>query len=186
MQNGKHKVIKRRINWNGFLRKCVMDYPNEAIALIYTEKPYTDNEVWHIIPMKNIAKKPDNNFKIEDKESRELFKYSRDLGWHFIGSIHSHPYPKGKFSEEILQYKLLPSKKDLRSSKSRDLIVTAIIVCDNKAIYDIRFHNPFGIGKVDILLDTETTTVGNFFPEQESLMFFSRFAFVALLHHQNQ
>ena len=161
-----------------------MDYPNEAIALIYTEKPYTDNEVWHIIPMKNIAKKPDNNFKIEDKESRELFKYSRDLGWHFIGSIHSHPYPKGKFSEEILQYKLLPSKKDLRSSKSRDLIVTAIIVCDNKAIYDIRFHNPFGIGKVDILLDTETTTVGNFFPEQESLMFFSRFAFVALLHHQ--
>ena len=142
----------KKVIWNGFLGRCVKDYPKEAIALIYTQNPYTDDEIWHIIPMKNIAKKPENNFKIDDKESKELFKHSRDLGWHFIGSIHSHPYPKGEFSEEFLQQKLLPSKKDLRSSKSRDLIVTGIIVCDKKAIYDLRFHSPFGIGKVDINL----------------------------------
>ena len=139
-----------------------MDYPKEAVALIYTQNPYTDDEIWHIIPMKNIAKKPNNNFKIDDKESRELFKYSRDWGLHLIGNIHSHPYPKREFSEEFLQQKLLPSKTDLRSSRCRDLIVTGIIVCDKKAIYDIRFHSPFGKGKVDIMLDDTHKIVGKF------------------------
>ena len=146
-------MIIKKVNWNGFLKKCIKEYPKESVALIYTENPYTDEEIWHICPVKNVAKNPENNFKVDDKEAKELGKSSRGSYWNFIGSIHTHPYPEDiEFDEGMLQRKLLPSEKDLRSSKCRDLIVTGIIVCDNKAIYGLRFHSPFGKGEVDINL----------------------------------
>lgn len=142
----------KKANWNGFLKICIKEYPKEVAALIYTENPYTDNEIWHICPVKNISKKPETHFKLDSKETREIFKKSRDLHRNLIGMIHTHPYPKREFSEEFLQKVLLPSKHDLRNAKCRDLIVTGIIACDKKAIYDIRFHNPFNSEKVDITL----------------------------------
>ncbi len=63
--------MKLKVIWNGFLGRCVKDYPKEAVALIYTQNPYTDKEIWHIIPMKNVSKKPETNFKIDDKESKD-------------------------------------------------------------------------------------------------------------------
>lgn len=153
-----------KVNWNGFLKQCIGKYPKEVVAGIFSEGIYTDKEEWHIIPMKNIHKKPENNFKTDGKEWREQYKKARENHWNYIGLIHTHPYPKGiEFDEVMLQRKLLPSKKDIRTATTRDLIITGIIVCDSKAIYDIRFHKPHNTEKMDIQLmsfDNEPKEVG--------------------------
>ena len=141
------------IKWNGFLKKCVADYPREAVGCIFTENPYTNLERWHILPVKNVHKKPTNNFRIDDEGWRVAMKKARSEHWNYIGLIHTHLYPQDiEFDEGILQRLLLPSKKDIRSATTRDLIVTGIIVCDDKDIYGIRFHKPHSTEKVEIEL----------------------------------
>ena len=163
--------MMKAIKFNGFLKKCVDSYPNEVVGCLFTENPYTDVEQWVLIPMKNVHKKPDNNFKIDDKEWREVMKKAKSEHWNYIGSIHTHPYPQDiEFDEGMLQRKLLPSKKDIRSAVTRDLIVTGIIVCNDKAIYDIRFHKPYNTEKVEIELMSFDKTVRGFFPTEDIII----------------
>lgn len=146
-------MIYRKINWNGFLKRCIEDYPNEALGTIFSEDTYTEKEEWHIYPQTNIHKKPKNNFKWEGKEWKETLKIAKALYQVYIGTIHTHPYPENnEFDKSALPELLLPSKKDIRGASSKFLLVAGIIVCDNKKIYGIRFHNPFGINEIPIHL----------------------------------
>lgn len=159
-------MIYKKINWNGFLKDCVKAYPNECVGGLFAERPYTEKEVWHVYPCKNISKKPIKHFKCDDKEWRKIRKTARNLSWNFIGLIHTHPYPSDiEFDEGLLQRLLIPSKRDITNGTVRDFLANGIIVCDDKSILGIRFHNPFGITEVPIHLISFEKEAKNMLPK---------------------
>lgn len=137
-----------KINFNGFLKKAIEEYPKEACAFLFSKKPYSDEEEWFCFPVSNIDPHPEEGWMPDKKETQKIKQEARKRGLVKIGNIHTHPIIKGdNFHEEYFE----PSERDLKFARKYRDIVRSIIVVDSKAIYGIKFHDMFG-NKLNILV----------------------------------
>jgi len=94
--------LNKEISWNGFLKIAVDEYPKEACAFLFAEKPYSPDEKWHVYPVTNISENPLEEWIPDRKEMAKAKKKARDFGFVKIGNIHTHPYPQDEeYQEEV-------------------------------------------------------------------------------------
>jgi len=144
-----------KIHWNEFLTKAVKDYPNEVAGFLFSSRPYSSMEEWHVFHVENIAIDRLNAWKPEKKDMQRIKQKAIRQGITKIGNIHTHPYPPDEpFNEDILQEVIQPSKKDLCFARRFNDVIRGIVVTGQDAIYDILFHDKFG-RKIDISIEEE-------------------------------
>lgn len=148
-----------KIHWNGFLGQATLEYPKEVAGFLFSEKPYSPEEEWHVFLVKNVAKSlgldPEHAWEPDRKEMLKIKQKAIRMGLTKIGNVHTHPYPKGiEYSENVLKEIIQPSKKDLRFARRFNDVVRGILVVGSDAIYDILFHDKFG-KKIDIIVKSE-------------------------------
>jgi len=51
-------MIIKKISWNNFLGMCRKEYPKESCGVLYSEKPYSNEEKWVVFPIKNTDPNP--------------------------------------------------------------------------------------------------------------------------------
>jgi len=142
---------KMKINFNGFLKKAIEEYPREACAFLFSKKPYSTEEEWFCFPISNIDPHPEEGWMPDKKETQKIKQEARKRGLVKIGNIHTHPIIKGNgFHEEYFE----PSERDLKFAQKYRDIVRGIVVIDSEAIYGIKFHDMFG-DKLNILVIDE-------------------------------
>jgi hypothetical protein len=135
---------KIKINWNGFLKIAVEEYPKEACAFLFAERPYSDNEEWVVFPVKNISENPENEWKPDRKEMQKVKQMAKLLNLVKIGNIHTHPYPADiLFDKKYLSGFIHPSVTDLKFASRFNDIVRGIILVSKDSIHGVRFHDMF-------------------------------------------
>ena len=129
------------INFNGFLKKAIEEYPKEVCAFLFSKKPYSNEEEWFCFPVSNIDPHPEEGWMPDEKEMSKIKKEAKERGLVKIGNIHTHPVIKGDvFHEEYFE----PSERDLKFAKKYRDVVRGIMVVDSETIYGIKFHDMFG------------------------------------------
>ena len=118
-----------KINWNGFIEKCIKAQPNELVADIFTNAPYQKDEIWEIIQLKSkctITKvKKHTEYKqgvYEDMSDYNRLKKDK-TGWTKIGNIHSHPLDEDYSVNEGNKM----SDIDLKSAQEEYEIISGIV-----------------------------------------------------------
>jgi proteasome lid subunit RPN8/RPN11 len=144
------KMIKQ-IEFNGFLKEAMQNYPKESCAFLYSDKPLEEDGKWFVFSIENISEEPEH-FWIPDKnEVTKVKKKARELKLIKIGNIHTHPIPENCSLDEI-EENFEPSDTDLKFAKKFSDIIRGIMVIDKKAIHGIKFHDMFG-RRIDILVE---------------------------------
>lgn len=139
-----------KINWNGFLKKAVDEYPKEACAFLFSRKPYSSEEEWFVFQVKNISEDPDAWIP-NKKDMLKVKAKAIKMGLTKIGNIHSHPHKFGNDMDE----EILPSDKDLSFARRFNDIIRGIIVVESDCISRLKFHDKFG-NPIDIEIEPTT------------------------------
>ena len=142
------------IEWNGFLELCVRNFPHESCAFNYTTGPYYEPEIWHILPVKNVAKEKEMNWEPDRKELKVVRERAKKNMWMKIGNIHTHPFVEGFDVQE----QVMPSKVDLTWARKSNDMVRGIIVVSAEAIMAIRFHDQFN-REIPFAIEEDTVTI---------------------------
>ena len=141
------------IHWNGFIKQCCKNYPNESCAFLFAKKPFNINEEWFVFPIDNVAKDKNIQWQPDIKQLRKTKKKAKELKLICIGNIHSHPLPDVfPTREENIDDAKYPSKDDLKYAQKFNDIIRGILVVDNEAVYAHTFHDMFG-NIIDIYLE---------------------------------
>lgn len=141
-----------------FKNECLTSYPYEKCGLIYMK----DNE-WHIVAVETIPMDFDGDgfpegFTPDRKDwAKKKKKILRDGGF-IIGIIHSHPVALQEIhvGRKIASRRFLsdfyshPSKVDLKYQRKFRHLVRGIVVCSNKEVFAVRFHD---VNDVDVSAD---------------------------------
>ena len=134
-------MIIKKISWNNFLGMCRKEYPKEACGVLYSEKPYSNEEKWVVFPIKNVDQNPEEGWYFDSKELQRIKNQAKKRKLVKIGNVHTHCVLEGeKFSEEFFE----PSDTDLKFAQKYRDIVRGIVVLDSKEIHGIKFHDMFG------------------------------------------
>ena len=147
-----------KINWNGFFKHAIEQYPKEACAFLFSKQPYSKNEEWHVFHIKNVAENPEEAWEPDKKEMLKVKSKATKLGLVKIGNVHSHPYWKDwKNTDDfmtVVDEIIKPSDKDLHFARKFNDIVRIIVCVDDKVVYVAYVHDKFG-NKIDIDLVEE-------------------------------
>ena len=139
------------IDWHCFLENCLHDYPKQYVGFLYSENPYSKNEKWHILDIKNNHPNPEIDFLPDSKELSDLKFRTKKLRWYKIGLIHSHPSKDIPPTNKILIEQLLqPTKSDIDNAIRYNDLFDGIVVCTKKEILGMRFFRPFTNEEFDI------------------------------------
>lgn len=145
-----------KINWNGFLKHAVKEYPNEVCGFLFSKKPYHTEEEWFVFPIKNISETPEDEWIPDRKEMLKAKAKAIKLGLVKIGNVHSHPYQfmvGEEYDERKMQEIIHPSELDLKfARKFNDIIRIIVCVSDKAVVYDCFIHDKFG-NKININLE---------------------------------
>jgi hypothetical protein len=142
------------IEWNGFLKICCDNYPNESCGMLYAKTPFQITEKWFVFPVDNVAEDKTKEWQPDKKQLAKVKKKAKELGLTRIGNIHSHPFPKdAKRIDDNIEYLRHPSKMDLKYAQKFNDIVRGILVVDDKTVYGHLFHDQFGIPLPDLYLN---------------------------------
>jgi len=137
-----------KINWNGFLKEAIENYPNESCAFLFTNKPYSPDEEWTVFSVKNVSKTPKEEWIPDRNEMIEVKRKATKLGLIKIGNIHTHPYAE----EFDIGEQKLPSPKDLFFARRFNDIVRGILVIGKGMILACHLHDKFG-REIPVFLD---------------------------------
>ena len=144
-----------KINWNAFLKIACEKYPEEAAAMLYATKMYSENEEWFVFPIENIADNPEDAWIPDKKEIAKLKKIAKKKELIKLGNIHSHPFPKdAKKTEEDICELVRPSELDLKYASKFSDTVRGIVLTDGSAILAMFFHDLYG-NEIPIHLNSE-------------------------------
>jgi len=127
------------INWNGFLKIAVEEYPKEACAFLFSNKPYSPDEEWFVFPVKNVSTTPETKWEPDKKKLQIIKSKAKAKGLTQIGNVHTHPYDPNEDIEKLL----LPSPIDLAYARRYKDIIRIILVADDKSIHGMRIHDKF-------------------------------------------
>jgi len=131
----------KKISWNNFLGMCRKEYPKEACGVLYSDKPYSDEESWIIFPITNVDQNPEEGWYFDSKELQKIKNQAKKRKLVRIGNVHTHCILEGeKFSEEFFE----PSDTDLKFAQKYRDVVRGIVVLDDKEIKGMKFHDMFG------------------------------------------
>lgn len=151
------------IEFNGFKKHAIEQYPKEACAFLYSYKPYDSEEKWIIQIVKNVSEEPEHNWMPDKKDVARLKRWADKMNYVKIGNLHTHPLPLSVNSDSIsqlIQDGLYPSETDLKFARRFNDIVRGIIVVDKDKIFDIVFHDKFGM-RVDIKIEEKEQEAKN-------------------------
>jgi hypothetical protein len=139
------------IDWHCFLNNCLYDYPKQYIGILYSENPFSTNDKWHVLEVKNNHTKPEMDFLPDSKDLTNLKFRTKQLKLTKIGVIHSHPYPENTpFFIKTIQELLQPTQTDIENAIRYNDLINCIIVCNKKEILGMRFFRPFTNEEFDI------------------------------------
>ena len=148
-----YEDLKMKINWNGFLKHAVEEYPKEVCAFMFSSKLYSENEQWFVFKIKNIADDPINAWIPDKKEMLKVKAKATKLGLVKIGNVHSHPFQKDWKNVDdfmsVVDEIIKPSDKDLHFARKFNDIVRIIVCVDDKSAYGAYVHDKFG-NKIDV------------------------------------
>ena len=134
-------VIELKTHFNGFMKIAVEAYPNEAVAMLYTNKPYGGKEEeWYLFPIVNTSEHPSDSWTTTSKEISRVRKEAHKLGLTKLGNIHTHPHWEGHDIED----EKLPSESDLAYAKKYNDIVGGIWVIGKGAFFQSYLHDIHG------------------------------------------
>jgi proteasome lid subunit RPN8/RPN11 len=140
----------KTIKWNGFIDMAMEEYPKEVCGFLFTDRPYNENETWHIYTVTNTAPNPEDAWYPDLKEMKTVKQMAKDTGLIKIGNVHSHPSPKiwhkiknEKLTARMVNEVIQPSEIDIKQARKARDIVRCIIVVDKRNFYGARFHDMF-------------------------------------------
>mgnify|MGYP001567934844 FL=1 len=145
--------MNKLIHWNGFLKHAINEYPKESCAFLFSKKPYSEEEEWHVFTVKNIAYDPEGAWIPDKQQMLKVKTKATKLGLVKIGNVHTHPYYDEwkPYNDDKMREIIQPSEKDLHFARKFNDVVRIIICIDNKSVYDAFVHDKFG-NKIDITL----------------------------------
>jgi proteasome lid subunit RPN8/RPN11 len=136
-----------KISWNGFLKHAVQQYPKEACAFLFSNRPYHPDEEWHVFTVGNVSLTPETNWNPDAKDMQRAKQKAVRLGLTKIGNVHSHPV---KSSDDIEQY-LIPSDLDLVFARKFNDVIRVILAVGPDAVFGASLHDKYGV-KIPIIL----------------------------------
>jgi len=141
------------IHWNGFIKQCCENYPEESCAYLFAKTPFNLNEEWFVFPIDNVAEDKNIQWQPDIKQLRKVKKMAKEMGLTRIGNIHSHPlssvFPTREENIEDAKY---PSDKDIKYAQKFNDVIRGILVVNNEGVYAHTFHDQFG-KIIDIYLE---------------------------------
>ena len=131
-----------KVHFHGFLKHAMSVQPEEACGFLFSDKPYSPQEEWHVFAVRNISAKPIEGWIPDKKEMLRVKARAIKMGLPKIGNIPTHPFHPHDDIENIPN----PSELDLRYARRFNDIIRGIIVIDGKTktIFGIKFHDKFG------------------------------------------
>lgn len=143
-----------KINWNGFIKKAIEEYPKEACGFLFSRKPYSNEEEWFCFPVKNIIENQEEGWIPDKKDMLKVKAKAIKMDLVKIGNVHTHPYTKElyPYNEDTMQEIVQPSDKDLSFARRFNDVIRIIICVGEKAIYNAYVHDKFG-NKINICLE---------------------------------
>ena len=128
------------------MSQAVKNYPNESCAFLFADKPFSEQEDWHVFPIKNISETPTESWIPDKKEMLKVKAKAKKLKLTKIGNIHSHPIHQGDCIslEDLIQEYKQPSNVDLKFARKFNDTIRGIIVVGKDAIYEQHFHDQYG------------------------------------------
>ena len=144
-------MTNKIIYWNEFLKHAIHEYPKEVCAFMFSKKPYSEDEEWHVFTVKNVADNPEEAWIPDKKEMLKVKAKATKLGMVKIGNVHTHPYWKelGNFDIDKMKEIIQPSEKDLHFARKFNDVVRIIACVDDKYAYGTYVHDKFG-NKIDV------------------------------------
>jgi proteasome lid subunit RPN8/RPN11 len=135
-----------KVDFHGWLRYALEEYPNEACGFLYSEHPYDlEREVWHIFPCENIAEDRTNEWKPNTKMLAHIKKKAVESKLVKIGNVHTHPLPMtAQAIDDNIEFMRFPSQKDLMFARKFGDIVRGIFIVGEGKILGYRFHDMHG------------------------------------------
>lgn len=147
------------IHWNGFIKQCCDNYPNESCAFLFAKIPFRMVEEWYVFPVDNVAEDKTERWIPDKKQMAKVKKKAKELGLTKIGNIHSHPLPKvrqelsASQKEKLIKYHNQPSDTDLKYARKHNDVVRGVLVVDDKIVYAHCFHDQYGERLPDLYLN---------------------------------
>lgn len=148
--------MRKKIEWNGFLKHAMDECPNEVCGFLYSDKPLEEDGQWFVFPVENIAKDKRHSWIPDKKELKEIKEKAREMKLIKIGNVHTHPIPSVREGAtlELMDEAIKPSDIDLKFAKRFNDIIRGIMLVSKIAIYGIEFHDMFG-RKIEVYLDEQ-------------------------------
>jgi len=138
------------IGLDEFLTHAVNRFPREVCGFLFSDKPFADDEKWFVFKVNNIAEDPENAWIPDRKDMLRVKKKAIDAGLTKIGNIHSHPIHNSNDIDDFIQ----PSPVDLKFARRFNDVIRGIVGVGYNKIYDILFHNKFGV-RIPIYVTTK-------------------------------
>ena len=138
------------IEFNGFLKHAIKQYPKEACAFLYSFKPYSSEERWIAWIVENISEDPRHSWIPNKKDVAKLRRWANEMGYVKIGNIHTHCL-HGEKVKDMFE----PSEIDLKFARKFNDIIRGIVVCDKISIFGVAFHDKFG-NDIDIKVEEKS------------------------------
>jgi hypothetical protein len=121
-----------RIEWHGFLDEVVKPdrATQESCAWIFSERPFSDDDVLHVVEVTNVGIKgdPSSSFAPDPREFAKIKAMAKKSQYTRIGNVHTH----NTFTDDQVVEQMKPSDTDLKYARRFNDVIRGIII--------VRFH----------------------------------------------